>query len=66
MLIHLVRFLSPFSIFRMYCIDKLCKFLILGLFVYYVGGAIFNSFFSADAYLSAETIIDAIDANASA
>lgn len=54
------------SIFRMYYVDKLCKFLILGLFVYYVGGAIFRTFFSFDAYISADTIIDAIDANVSA
>lgn len=46
----------------MYCVDKICKFLIVSLFVYYVGGALFRLFFDVSgAATTGSTLIDSID-----
>lgn len=33
------------SFSSMYCVDKICKFLIVGLFLYFVGGFMFRMVF---------------------
>ncbi|XP_031619645.1 putative fatty acyl-CoA reductase CG5065 [Contarinia nasturtii] len=50
----------------MYCVDRFVRILMLGLFIYYVGGAIFGSFFSTSSVLIADSIVDTLDANISA
>lgn len=63
-------FHSSFSTFdfvfcRMYVVDILFRFFFFALFVYYVGGALFGSFFAPNTVITAETIVDTLDANIS-
>lgn len=50
----------------MYCVDKLTKLIFFGLLIYYIGGAMFGSYFSTSSMTIADTIVDTIDANMSA
>lgn len=51
---------------RMYCVDVLCKSLFVGLLLYYIGGALFGSFFASESVTIAGSIVDTLDVNISA
>lgn len=58
------QFLSRF-VCSMYFIDRLVRLIFLGLFIYFVGGAIFGTFFPFHSMTAANTIVESLDANVS-
>lgn len=47
----------------MYCVDVLFKVLFVGFLVYYIGGALFGSFFESSSVTIADSIVDSLDVN---
>lgn len=62
-LLHGNLIVCAFFLYSMYCVDVLFKVLFFGFLLYYIGGALFGSFFESSSVTIADSIVDSLDVN---